>query len=87
MDLPRDGSLPLMDLDSLPDELVGVDDMFVDNYLKGVEGETLVLTGLELGGFAYSVVTFCARADRLVTSITNTIVSHNRWWAARQAHA
>ena len=35
----RQQSLPFMDVDSLPDDLLGVDDMFVDNYLKGVEGE------------------------------------------------
>ena len=34
----RQPSLPFMDVDSLPDDLLGVDDMFVDNYLKGVEG-------------------------------------------------
>lgn len=34
----REGSLPFMDVDSLPDDMLGVDDMFLDSYLKNMEG-------------------------------------------------
>lgn len=37
----RSPSYPFMDLDDLPDGLVGVDDMYLGNYLKGVEGTLL----------------------------------------------
>ena len=34
----RSGSLPYMELDELPEDVVGIDDAFLDNYLRGVEG-------------------------------------------------
>ena len=34
----REGSLPLMDVDSLPDEMLGVDDMLLDSYFRNMEG-------------------------------------------------
>jgi hypothetical protein len=38
----RSPSLPLMDIDTLPDELVGVDDAFVGTYIQGLRGALLV---------------------------------------------